>query len=83
MADHLAKKLPQKPWERFPIPTNLTLCLLVLGVGLAALLNWKVVLGLDLAILVLSVLDYTLTFKDGEIQGKRICPRHFTVYKYF
>lgn len=79
MADHLAKKLPQKPWERFPIPTNLTLCLLVLGVGLAALLNWKVVLGLDLAILVLSVLDYTLTFKDGEIQGKRICPRHFSI----
>ena len=69
----------QKPWERFPIPTNLTLCLLVLGVGFAALLNWKVVLGLDLGILVMSVVDYTLTFKGGEIQGERICPRHFSI----
>jgi uncharacterized protein (DUF58 family) len=79
MADHQAKELPQKPWERFPIPTNLTLCLLLLGLGFATLLNWKVVLGLDLVILVLSVLDYTLTFKGGEIQGARICPRHFSI----
>ena len=68
MADHLAKERPLRPWERFPIPTNLTLVLLFLGIGVAALLNWKVVLGLDLGIVLLSVADYTLTFKGGEIQ---------------
>jgi len=79
MADNPAKERPQRPWERFPIPTTLALCLLILGIGVAALLNWKVVLGLDLGILVLSVVDYTLTFKGGEIQGERICPRHFSI----
>jgi uncharacterized protein (DUF58 family) len=79
MPDLSTKKRPQRPWERFPIPTTLTLCLLILGIGVAALLNWKVVLGLDLGILVLSVVDYTLTFKGGEIQGERICPRHFSI----
>ena len=79
MADHLTKELPQKPWERFPIPTAFSLCLLILGIGAAALLNWKVVLGLDLGILVLSVVDYTLTLKSGEIRGERICPRHFSI----
>ena len=69
----------QRPWERFPIPTTFTLCLLILGIGVAALLNWKVVLGLDLGIVLLSVADYTLTFKGGEIQGERICPRHFSI----
>ena len=63
MADNLPKELPQRSWERFPIPTPFSLCLLILGMGVAALLNWKVVLGLDLGILVLSVVDYTLTFK--------------------
>ena len=69
----------QRPWERFPIPTTFTLCLLILGIGVAALLNWKVVLGLDLGIVLLSVADYTLTFKGGQIQGERICPRHFSI----
>ena len=69
----------QKVWERLPIPTNLTLCLMILNVGFAVLLSWKMVLGLDLGILVLSVVDYTLTFKGGEIQGERVCPRHFSV----
>ena len=79
MADNQARKLPQKPWERFPIPTNLALCLLMVGLGFAALLNWKVVLGLDLGILVLSFLDYSLTFKGGVIRGERICPRQFFI----
>jgi uncharacterized protein (DUF58 family) len=79
MANRLRNEHPQRLWERFPIPTNFTLCLLILGIGVAALLNWKVVLGLDLGILVLSVVDYVLTFKGGEIQGERICPRHFSI----
>ena len=79
MADRLRNKPTQKPWEKFPIPTNLTLCLLILGIPVAALLNWKVVVGLDLGILLLSAVDFTLTFKGGEIQGERICPRHFSI----
>lgn len=68
----------QRLRERFPIPTTLTLCLLALGVGVAALLGWKVVLGLDLAILLLCGLDHAMTFRGGKIQGERICPRHFS-----
>ena len=79
MTDRLTNEHPQRPWERFPIPTNFTIILLILGIGLAALLNWKVVLGLDLGILVLSVVDYTLTCKGGEIRGERICPRYFSI----
>ena len=79
MAEGEAKEHSQRLWERFPIPTNLTLCLMILNVGFAVLLSWKMVLGLDLGILVLSVVDYTLTFKGGEIQGERVCPRHFSV----
>ena len=79
MANRLRNENHQKLWERFPIPTNFTLCLLILGIGVAALLNWRVVLGLDFGILVLSVVDYVLTFKGGEIQGERICPLHFSI----
>jgi uncharacterized protein (DUF58 family) len=79
MANSSRNEHPQRLWERFPIPTNFSLCLLILGIGVAALLNWKVVLGLDLGILALSVMDYTLTFKGGEIQGERICPPHFSI----
>jgi uncharacterized protein (DUF58 family) len=79
MANRPRNENPQRLWERFPIPTNLTLCFLVIGIAVAALLNWKVVLGLDIGILVLSVVDYTLTFKGGNIQGERVCPRHFSV----
>jgi uncharacterized protein (DUF58 family) len=79
MADNSPKNREQRVWERFPIPTNFSLCLLILGIGVAALLNWQVVLGLDLGILALSVMDYTLTFKGGEIQGERICPPHFSI----
>jgi len=79
MANDSSTGRKQRPWERFPIPTHLTLWLLILGIGVAALLNWKVVLGLDLGILIASVVDYTLTFRGGGIQGERISPRHFFV----
>ena len=79
MTDQFTDEHPQRLWERLPVPTNFTLCLLILGIGVAALLNWKAVLGLDLGILVLSVVDYTLIFKGGEIQGERICPPHFSM----
>jgi hypothetical protein len=66
MANDSSTGRKQRPWERFPIPTHLTLWLLILGIGVAALLNWKVVLGLDLGILIASVVDYTLTFRVKE-----------------
>ena len=31
MTDRLTNEHPQRPWERFPIPTNFTIILLILG----------------------------------------------------
>ncbi len=68
----------QRLWEKFPIPTTLTVCLLALGIGVAVLLGWKAVFGLDLIILFLSGLDHNVAFRGGRIKGERICPRHFS-----
>ncbi len=68
----------QRLWEKFPIPTTLTVCLLALGIGVAVLLGWKAVFGLDLIILFLCGLDHCVAFRGGRIKGERICPRHFS-----
>ncbi len=68
----------QQFWERIPIPTTLTMCLVAVGIGVAALWGWKGVIVLDLGILVLCVLDSTIGFRGGEIHAERICPRHFS-----
>lgn len=68
----------QRLWEKIPFPTMLTLCLVALGIGVAALLGWKVLLTLDFIILLLCCLDYTLTFKGGAIEAERVCPPHLS-----
>lgn len=72
------KEREQRFWQRLPIPTTLTLCLLALGIGVAALLGWKVLLALDFGILLLCGLDHTIALRGGEIKAERLCPRHAT-----
>ena len=64
--------------SKIPIPTTLTLCLVALGIGAAAILGWIVVLLLDLVILLVIGLDYTVAPQGGKLQAERICPRYFT-----
>jgi uncharacterized protein (DUF58 family) len=56
----------------------LTLCLVALGIGVAALLGWKVLLIFDFIILLLCCLDHSKTLKDGTIEAERVCPQHFS-----
>ena len=78
MADSSTKEREQRFWQRLPIPTTLTLCLLAFGIGVAALLGWKALLALIFGILVLCILDHTRALRDGEIKAERLCPRHAT-----
>ena len=78
MANPVTKEREQRFWQRLPFPTTLTLCLLALGIGVAALLGWKVLLTLDFIILLLCCLDYSKTLKDGTIEAERVCPQHFS-----
>lgn len=78
MANPVTKEREQRSWQRLPYPTTLTLCLLALGIGVAALLGWKVLLTLDFIILLLCGLDYTMTLKGGNIEVERVCPPHFS-----
>src|SRR5210317_2279935 len=78
MAKPVTKEREQRFWQRSPFPTTLTLCLLALGIGVAALLGWEVVVAFDLGILLLCCLDYTMTLKGGNIEAERVCPPHFS-----
>jgi len=78
MANPVKNEQEQRFWQRLPFPTTLTLCLLALGIGVAALLGWKVLLTLDFIILLLCCLDYSKTLKDGTIEAERVCPQHFS-----
>ncbi|NIR13999.1 MAG: hypothetical protein GWN86_08610, partial [Desulfobacterales bacterium] len=51
---------------------------MALGIGVAALLGWKVLLALDFIILLLCCLDYSKTLKGGTIEAERVCPQHFS-----
>jgi uncharacterized protein (DUF58 family) len=50
-----------------------------LGFGLPAFLlwQWKGMLFVDAAILLLWAADFSMAFRKGEIQARRICSRHF------
>ncbi|MCK5657388.1 MAG: DUF58 domain-containing protein, partial [Deltaproteobacteria bacterium] len=40
--------------------------------------GWEVVVALDLGVLLLCGLDYTMTLKGGNIEAERVCPPHFS-----
>ena len=78
MAERLPTDQVRSFWGKIPFPTMLTLCLVALGVGVAAVLGWKVLLTLDFIILLLCGLDYSMTLKEGNIEAERICPPHLS-----
>jgi uncharacterized protein (DUF58 family) len=75
----------QKGWRKklrtfvqgAPIPTSRTLSILGLGLPVFLLWQWKGMLFLDAVILFLCAADFSMTFRKGEIQARRSCPRHF------
>ena len=69
-------KMPKM--SRMPIPTSLALCLVALGIGAAVVLGWIVVLLLDLLVLLVIALDYTIAIQGGKLQAERVCPRYLT-----
>ena len=59
--------------RKAPVPTRRTIWLLALGVVVAFGWAWKGALILDLGLLLLCILDYTLTLGANQIQAGRNC----------
>ena len=57
-----------------PLPTGRAILLVALGVVAAGLWGWKGALVFDVGILLLCVLDFFLSRREGGIEVMRLCP---------